>query len=74
MAFEIHRREFFDPEEDGDPDDKAAGGHPAWRILSIVVVAAILIGLAFLFIGRSASGSSTERFKQPGAVVAFVAE
>jgi hypothetical protein len=74
MAFEIHRREFFDQEDGSDPEDKGSGGHPGWRILSIVVVAAILIGLALLFIGRPASGSATGHFPQPGESVAFVAE
>jgi hypothetical protein len=74
MAFEIHRREFFDQENDIGPEDKGSGGRPGWRILSIVVVAAILIGLALLFIGRPASGPATGHFPPPGESVAFVAE
>lgn len=53
MAFEIHRREFFDPENDADPEGRTPG-HLAWRILSIAIVAAIVLGLAYLFIGSPA--------------------
>ena len=53
MAFEIHRREFFDPENDADPEGRAPG-HLVWRVLSIAIVAAIVLGLAYLFIGSPA--------------------
>ena len=56
MAFEIHRREFFDPDDDADPEGKAPG-HIAWRILSIIVVVAILIGFAYLLMGRPAASA-----------------
>ena len=52
MAFEIHSREFFEPEDDNRPS-----GQSGWRVLSIVVVAAILFGLIVLFSGSS--GEST---------------
>jgi hypothetical protein len=55
MAFEIHRRAFFDPEDDAEPEGKAPA-HWGWRILSFVVIATILIGLGYLFIGSPASG------------------
>jgi hypothetical protein len=55
MAFEIHRREFFEPEDDSDPDGKEHA-HWGWRILSVLDVAAIVVGLAYLFVGKTASG------------------
>lgn len=56
MAFEIHRREFFDPDDDADPEGKAHG-HTAWRILSVILVAAILIGLVYMLMGRPAASA-----------------
>lgn len=60
MAFEIHTREFFD-----DPDETAgarteSSGHFVWRVVSAIAVTGILVGLAFLFVGRPGGVAAAE--------------
>lgn len=62
MAFEIHMREFFDDRDEAAGSRIESSGQLAWRIVSVIAVAGILLGLAFLFFVRPSGVAAADAY------------